>query len=334
MRSREWRLAARPKGWPEPTDFELAERDVPGPAAGQVLVRNEFFSVDPYMRGRMNDARSYAAPYQVGKVMYGGAVGRVVESAADTLPVGTLVRTNRGWREAFVCAASEPERLPEHGAPPQAYLGVLGMPGLTAWVGIFDIGETRPGETVFVSAAAGAVGSLAGQLAKLAGCRVIGSAGSAEKVDYLRELGYDAAFDYTAGDVRGQLAAAAPDGIDVYFDNVGGDHLAAALDRLRVNGRVIACGMISRYNEAGAMPDNLANIVGKRLRIQGYIISDHSHRQELFVRHVSGLLADGRIRYRESIVDGIENAPAAFLGMLRGRDAHVGKLVINVGAPA
>jgi NADPH-dependent curcumin reductase CurA len=333
MRSREWHLLRRPQGWPTRADFALVDRELPPVQAGEVVVRNLYLSVDPYMRGRMNAARSYAPPYELGQVMYGEAVGRVAESADDRLPVGAWVRTRRAWREAFVCPAGEPELIDVELAPPASYLGVLGMPGMTAWVGVHDIGEVRPGETVFVSAASGAVGSLAGQLARLVGCRVIGSAGSAEKVRYLTEdLGYDAAFDYHAGDIIGQLQAAAPEGVDVYFDNVGGEHLRAALACLNVRGRVAACGSISSYNEPQPGPDNLAVVVGKRIRIQGFIVWDHADRLPLFTRYVGGLLQTGQVRYRETVVDGIEQAVQAFLDLLRG-GTHLGKLVVRVSSP-
>ncbi len=333
MHSREWQLRRRPTGWPRDDDFALVTREVPEPDDGEVVVRNLFISVDPYMRGRMNAERSYAPPYRLGEPMYGGAVGRVVESRSDRLPTGTFVRTNRGWREAFVCRDTEPDVVDGEAAPLPAYLGVLGMPGLTAWVGVYDVGEVRPGETVFVSAASGAVGSLAGQLARVAGCRVVGSAGSAEKVRWLtEELGFHAAFDYHDGDVTGQLRAAAPEGVDVYFDNVGGDHLGAALACMNPHGRIVACGMVSSYNERQPGPDNLSQIVGKRVRLQGFIVGDHAQRAALCVRHVTRLLRDGEIRHRETVVDGIESAVQALVDVLRG-GRHLGKLVVRLGDP-
>ncbi|MDQ1704248.1 MAG: hypothetical protein QOF18_614 [Frankiaceae bacterium] len=328
---REWQLVRRPHGWPTQEDFRLVDREVREPADGEVLVRNLVMSVDPYMRGRMNDAESYAAPYQLEKAMYGGAVGRVEVSRADTVPVGAIVRHGLGWREWAVVPERQVEVVdPEaDGVAPSAYLGVLGMPGLTAWVGIYDIAEIRPGETLFVSAASGAVGSVAGQLAKLAGLRVVGSAGTPEKVQWLHGLGFDAAFDYHDGDVTDQLHKAAPEGIDCYFDNVGGDHLQAAIACMKPFGRVAACGMISAYNERVPGPDNLSFIVGKKLTVRGFIVSDHADRAATFRRHVAGLLADGRLHYAETRRVGIDAALDALLDVLHG-GKHTGKMVVDL----
>jgi NADPH-dependent curcumin reductase CurA len=328
--AREWRLVRRPSGYPVPEDVELVEVPVPAAEPGKVLVRNAYVSVDPYMRGRMNDAASYAAPYQLGKAMWGGAVGHVLASDDPRFPVGAAVRHGLGWRTHALVRPRELELVDESAAPLTAYLGVLGMPGLTAWVGLFDIAEVRPGETVWVSAASGAVGSLVGQLAKQAGCRVIGSAGGAEKAAALVDtLGFDAGLDHRAGDLVGQLRAAAPGGIDVYFENVGGDHLQAALTMLNPFGRVAACGMIANYNEPQPGPDNLFLIVGKKLTVRGFIVSDHAHRTAAFERHVAPLLRSGAIVYPETVLDGIEQTFDAFVGMLRG-GSHTGKLVIKV----
>jgi NADPH-dependent curcumin reductase CurA len=332
-RSREWHLVRRPHGWPVPEDFQLVETEVPGPGKGQALVRNLAMSVDPYMRGRMNDAPSYAAPYQLDHPMYGGAVGIVEESDVEGVPAGTTVRHGLGWREWAVVPARQLERVDPDadGVPVSAYLGVLGMPGLTAWVGVHDIAEVRPGETFFVSAASGAVGSIAGQLAKIAGLRVVGSAGNAEKVAWLREeVGFDAAFDYHAGDVTALLQEAAPEGVDAYFENVGGDHLRAALAVMNPFGRIAACGMISAYNESRPGPDNMFLVVGKKLTMRGFIVSDHAHREPVFRRNVSGLLRDGRLIFRETRREGIENALDALLDVLRGGQ-HVGKMVVDLG---
>jgi NADPH-dependent curcumin reductase CurA len=330
--AREVRLAARPNGMPVPTDFALAEVEVPQPAEGQVLVRNLFLSVDPYMRGRMNDVKSYVPPFELGKVMDGGAVGEVVASTVDSHSPGDLVLHGLGWREYAVGPAKGFKVLPRGDFSPSYYLGVLGMPGLTAYAGLFDVAGFREGETVFVSGAAGAVGSLVGQLAKARGGRVIGSAGSPEKVAWLTdELGFDAAFDYKAGPVPKQLRAAAPDGIEVYFDNVGGEHLEAAIGSLKVHGRAAICGMISMYNstEPVPAPRNLAQVVGKRLRLQGFLVSDHGHLQEQFVQEVAPMLADGRLKAQETVVDGIEHMTDAFLGLLTG--SNTGKMVVRVG---
>jgi NADPH-dependent curcumin reductase CurA len=329
--SKEIRLAARPVGEPEPSNFELAEVEVPGAGEGELLVRNRFMSVDPYMRGRMSAAKSYAAPYEVGAVMHGGAVGEVVESRAEGFAPGDTVLHQLGWRELALVKAKHARKVDASGVPASAFLGVLGMPGLTAYVGLLDIAALRDGDVVFVSGAAGAVGSLAGQLAKLRGHTVIGSAGSPEKVAHLKdELGFDAAFDYHDG-VKAQLKAAAPDGIDVYFDNVGGDHLEAAIAVFNTYGRAALCGAISTYNATTPPPgpNNMFQIVGKRLTLRGYIITDHGDRHPDFVREVGPLVASGQVKYRETVVDGgVEAAPQAFIDLLRG--ANTGKMVVRL----
>ena len=329
--SREWHLVKRPHGWPTQDDVELVTVEVGDPKPGEALVRNLVMSVDPYMRGRMNDARSYAAPYGLNQPMYGGAVGRVEKSAVDGIEPGAIVRHGLGWREWALVPQRQLEVVDPAGdrVPPSAYLGVLGMPGLTAWVGLYDIAEVRPGETLFVSAAAGAVGSVVGQLAKLSGLRVMGSAGTSEKVKWLLETGFDAAFDYHDGDVTELLAKAAPEGIDCYFDNVGGDHLRAALNSINPFGRIAECGMISAYNEAVPGPDNLFFIVGKKLTVRGFIVSDHAHREPAFRRHVAPLLASGKLQFPETHRQGIETAYDAFLDVLRG-GTHTGKMVIDL----
>jgi hypothetical protein len=330
---REVRLAARPAGAPRESDFSLAEVEVPDPADGEVLVRNLVMSVDPYMRGRMNDAQSYVPPFQLGEPLDGGAVGEVVASTVADLAPGDLVLHGLGWRDFAVGPAKGFRKVDAAQASPSAYLGVLGMPGLTAYAGLFDVAGMKEGETVFVSGAAGAVGSLVGQLAKLRGGRVIGSAGSPEKVAWLTgELGFDAAFDYHDGPVREQLRAAAPDGIDVYFDNVGGEHLEAAISAFRVHGRAAICGMISQYNatEPAPGPRNLGMLIGKRLTLRGFLVRDHSHLMPEFLREVAPAVADGRIKVRETVVDGLENAPRAFIGLLRGE--NTGKMVVRVSS--
>ena len=323
--SREVVLAARPQGMPQESDFEL--RDVPdaSPGDGEASVRNVFVSVDPYMRGRMTGVRSYVEPFAVGDAIEGGAVGRVVESSYEGLAPGDWVASMLGWREQGVAAGAQLRKLDESVAPPSTALGVLGMPGLTAWVGLVDIGGVQEGETIYVSGAAGAVGSTAAQIAKLKGLRVIGSAGSDEKVEWLRSLGVEA-FNYRETRTKDALA----DGIDVYFDNVGGEQLEAALGALRPFGRVIACGAISRYNDERPQPGprNLGFVVTKRLRLQGFIVRDHSDRFGEFAREVGPWLRDGKIAYRETIVDGIENIPAAFAGLFRGD--NVGKMLVRV----
>jgi NADPH-dependent curcumin reductase CurA len=331
LRSREIRLVARPRGVPRPSDFELVEVEIPDPAEGEVVVRNAFVSVDPYMRGRMNDAKSYVPPFALGEPLRGGAVGQVVASRDDRWPDGTWVQHDLGWREAGVLDGRGMRVVDPAHAPVSTSLGVLGMTGLTAYVGIVDIGAVVEGDTVFVSGAAGAVGSVAAQLARARGARVIGSAGTREKVAWLDDLGLAASFDYHETTTRDALRELAPDGIDVYFDNVGGETLEAAIGAMRLHGRVVACGSISHYNATEALPGprNLFMVVTKRLRMEGFIVSDHADRFPAFLADVAPGVADGTIRYRETIVDGIERAPEAFIGMLEG--ANVGKMLVRVG---
>ncbi|WP_189240812.1 NADP-dependent oxidoreductase [Planomonospora parontospora] len=332
MLSRQINLASRPSGWPTPDDFDLVEVDLPAPQEGQVLVRNRFMSVDPYMRGRMNDVESYVPPFRLGEPLEGGAIGEVVESRAPGLEAGDLVLHGFGWREQVVTDATRVRKVdPIEGVSPSAYLGVLGMPALTAYVGLLDIASFKEGDAVFVSGAAGAVGALVGQIARLKGAsRVVGSAGSDAKVARLRELGFDAAFNYRNGPVAERLREAAPDGIDVYFDNVGADHLEAAIERLNNGGRIAMCGSIAAYNatEPPCAPRNLFLAVGKRLTMRGFIVSDHSSRMRDMVAEVGGWLREGRITADETVVDGLENAPAAFIGLLRGE--NTGKMIVRL----
>jgi NADPH-dependent curcumin reductase CurA len=333
--SREIHLASRPVGEPTAENFTLVERPVVPPGNKEVLVRNRFLSVDPYMRGRMNDVKSYAPPFQVGEVMDGGAVGEVIASNSPDLAVGDWVLHNLGWREYAVLSSRSVRKVdPTVVSSPSAYLGILGMVGLTAYVGLLDIAGFQPGDTVFVSGAAGAVGSLVGQFARLRGAaRVIGSAGSDDKVTHLTDkLGFDAAFNYKSGRVVDSLRDAAPDGLDVYFDNVGGDHLEAALSVLNLYGRVAVCGMISQYNatEPPAGPRNLALVVTKRLTMRGFLVSDHSDRMGAFLAEVADWVRDGKVTMPETVIDGIENAPTAFLGLLSGR--NIGKMLVRLPA--
>jgi NADPH-dependent curcumin reductase CurA len=328
---REIRLVARPQGFVGEDLFEVAETPIPDPAEGQVLIRNAYFSVDPYMRPRMNDVRSYVAPFTLGEAMTGGAVGQIAASRNSRYAEGEWVLHQLGWREWALSDGAALRRLDPSAAPVSTALGVLGMPGFTAWYGLFVLGEPKEGETVFVSGAAGAVGSAAGQMARIAGCRVVGSAGSPEKLAWLRELGFDHVFDYREQHPHAALAVLAPEGIDVYFDNVGGEHLEAAIGALRVYGRIVACGSISRYNDAAPSPGprNMFMVVTKRLRMQGYIISDHFDRFGEFAGQAAEWVRDGRLRYRETIVEGIENAPRAFLGLFHGE--NIGKMLVKVG---
>jgi NADPH-dependent curcumin reductase CurA len=328
----EVRLAARPEGLPTAGNFSVVQAELPAIRPGQVLVRNLVMSVDPYMRGRMNDTRSYVPPFAVGKALDGGAVGEVVVSKSPRLTVGDLVLHGLGWREYAVVGAAGAVKIDPAVAPPGAYLGVLGMPGRAAYAGLLKAAEFRPGDIVFVSAAAGAVGSLVGQIARLCGAeRVIGSAGSAEKVAYLTgELGFDAAFDYKAGPVLEQLAKAAPAGIDVYFDNVGGDHLDAALALARIGARIALCGSMSQVNaeDGPSGPRNLIQAIAKGITLRGFLVSGHAGLQGEFTARMGSWLADGRISYRETVVTGLENAPAAFVDMLRG--ANIGKMLVRI----
>jgi hypothetical protein len=325
-------LASRPSGWPTQDNFALTETDRPELVDGQVRVRNLFMSVDPYMRGRMNDTKSYVPPFQLGEPLQGGAIGSVVESLSPDLAEGDLVLHMLGWRDEAVLPARHAQKIAAiEGLSPSAYLGVLGMPALTAYVGLLDIAALKPGDVVFVSGAAGAVGSMAGQIAKLKGAaRVIGSAGSEEKVRWLREIGFDAAFNYKAAPVFGQLREAAPGGIDVYFDNVGGDHLEASLAVLNTYGRVAMCGAIAHYNatELPAGPHNLGLVIGKRLTLRGFIVSDHQDRTAAMIADVSGWLRDGKLVHTETVVDGLDQAPTAFINLLRGH--NTGKMIVRL----
>jgi hypothetical protein len=329
----EWQLAARPHGEPAPEDFRLAETEHPDPQDGQVVVRMLVMSVDPYMRGRMRAGKSYAAAWEVGETMKGGAVGRVVDSRSPDVPEGALVLADAGWRDVAVLDASQVRVLPDMpGIPPSYHLGVLGMPGLTAWAGLFRVAAFQPGEDVFVSGAAGAVGSLVGQFARLRGAgRVVGSAGSPEKVAWLGELGFSAAFDYHDGPVAELLGAAAPEGIDVFFDNVGGEHLEAAIGALRLHGRAAICGSISGYNAVTPPPGprNMALLVANRLTLRGFLVGDHTDLRPQFLETVPGWIASGDLVVRETVREGLENAVPAFLDLLRG--GNTGKMLVQLG---
>ncbi|WP_116211519.1 NADP-dependent oxidoreductase [Streptomyces olivoreticuli] len=331
---REWHLVARPHGWPKPEDFALRETEIAEPGEGQILVRNIHLSVDPYMRGRMNDVKSYLPPYGLDRPMDGGAVGEVIASGSDAFAPGDHVLHGLGWREYAVVDAKQAVKVDPQVAPLSTYLGVLGMPGLTAYAGLIEVASFKEGDAVFVSGAAGAVGSEVGQIARLKGAsRVIGSAGTDEKVKLLtEEYGFDAAFNYKNGPVAEQLRAAAPDGIDVYFDNVGGEHLEAAIDSLKLHGRITVCGMIAQYNatEPTPAPRNLTSVIGKRLRMQGMLVADHRDLQPQFVQEVGAWIRSGELKYRETVVHGIEHNVDAFLGMLRGE--NTGKMIVTLDA--
>jgi NADPH-dependent curcumin reductase CurA len=337
--SREWHLTRRPHGVPVDEDFALVDVELSIPGAGEILVRNTFLSVDPYMRGRMNDAKSYVPPFQLDRPMDGDAVGVVeqvgegtVDSNGSVIAIGDTVTHSLGWRTRSLVHGKAARVLNTSLAPAQAYLGVLGMPGLTAYVGLLRIGELAEGDRVFVSAAAGAVGSLVGQLARLKGASlVVGSAGGPDKTAWLlEEAGFSAAIDYKATPIRTGLAQAAPEGIDVYFDNVGGDHLEAAISALRPRGRAAICGMISVYNatEPAPGPRNMPMIIGKRLTLRGFIVFDHADLRPQFETEVGQWLSEGKIVWRETVVEGIDNAVNGFRDLLAG--ANIGKMLIRL----
>ncbi len=331
IHSREIRLHSRPDGLPTAGNFELAEVLVRPPGPGEMLVRNLYMSVDPYMRGRMVDRRSYAPPFQLGEPLSGGAVGRVVQSHSGRFPVGTYVLSGLGWREHFVSGGEGLSAIDPALAPIQAYLGVMGMPGMTAYVGLTEIAHAKEGETVFVSAAAGAVGAAACQIAANLGCRVVGSAGSDEKVDWLLNVaGVNAAFNYKKTPVAAGLARTCKEGIDVYFENVGGDHLEAALSRMNVFGRVAVCGMISQYNATAATPGpyNIGLLVTKRITMRGFLVGDHGNVRDRFRADMARWIAEGKMKWAETVVDGIEQAPAAFVGLFSGD--NLGKMLVRL----
>ena len=328
--TREIHLAARPVGWPGHDDFRTVEVELPDPGPGQVLVRNTFLSVDPYMRGRMDDRKSYVPPFRLDAPMDGGAVGEVVASGDEAVPVGATVLHQAGWREHALLDAARVRMVDVSRVPASAYLGVLGMPEMTAYVGLTRIAPVKEGETVFVSGAAGAVGSAAGQMARLLGAaKVVGSAGSPDKVAWVTdELGFDAAFDYHDGPVAQQLAEHAP--IDVYFDNVGGEHLEAAISAMADFGRVAACGAIATYNDTDPSPGprNMFLVVTKRISIRGFIVLDHGDVAGEFYRKAGAWLADGKLAHRETVVDGLDSAVDAFLDLHRG--VNTGKMLIRL----
>jgi len=337
--SNEWHLTRRPRGVPVDQDFALVKVELPPPVTGEILVRNSFLSVDPYMRGRMNDAKSYVPPFVLGQPMDGGAVGVVeqvgtgaLDSDGTPIAIGDTVTHALGWRTHSLVSAKTARVLDTSLAPAQAYLGVLGMPGLTAYAGLLRIGELAEGDRVFVSAAAGAVGSLVGQIARLKGASfVVGSAGGPEKTSWLLDkAGFNAVVDYKATPISQGLPVAAPEGVDVYFDNVGGDHLEAAISALRPRGRVAVCGMISGYNATSPAPGprNMAMIIGKRLTLRGFIVFDHADLRPQFEAEVGQWLAEGKLVWRETLVDGIDNAVNGFRDLLAG--ANTGKMLIRL----
>ena len=324
-------LASRPQGAPSADNFRLESADLPPLGDGEVLVRNVVMSVDPYMRGRMNDVKSYAAPFEIDASLDGGAVGEVIASRSDDVAVGQHVLHGLGWREHAVLPAKSVRVVDTDAAPASTYLGVLGLTGLTAYVGLTAVAGMREGDTVFVSGAAGAVGQAAGQIAKALGAgRVVGSAGSADKVARVVELGYDAGFSYRDGPVAEGLASVAPDGIDVYFDNVGGEHLEAAIGALSTFGRVAMCGAISQYNstEPPAAPRNLALAIGKGLTLRGFVVGQYPELVAEYHSRAPQWLAEGRLRSDETFRDGLDAAPQAFMDLLDG--ANMGKMLVRL----
>jgi NADPH-dependent curcumin reductase CurA len=335
MKSCEIRLKRLPQGLPIAADFEIAEVELAPLGRGEILVRNLWLTVDPYMRGRMTGKDSYIPAFRIGQALEGGAIGRV--EAAQGHPrfqVGDLVRSGLGWREAFRSDGKGLEKIDPKQGSAQAFLGALGMPGLTAYAGLLTHGRPKPGETVFVSGAAGAVGGIVCQIAKIKGCRVVASAGSPAKIEWLRRTAkVDVAIDYRATpDLDAAFAAACPEGIDIYFDNVGGSHLEAALGRMRQNGRIVMCGAISRYNDAHPMPgpNNLSLTVTRRLTLQGFIVTDHWNQMPQFLAEMAGWIAEGRMQWQETVVDGLDAMPEALIGLFRGD--NLGKMLVRLPA--
>jgi NADPH-dependent curcumin reductase CurA len=331
LMNRQVLLRARPSGMPKPSDFELVESPVPSPGEGEFLCRTIYLSLDPYMRGRISGAPSYAASVEPGQVIVGGTVSEVIESRHPGLATGDLVLGYDGWQAYAVSRGVGVRKLDPEQAPISTALGVLGMPGMTAYVGLVDIGQPRPGETVVVSAAAGAVGSAVGQIAKLKGCRAVGIAGSRDKCDYVvRELGLDACVNYKTDDLLPALRKACPAGIDVYFENVGGDVQRAVLQLINMNARIPLCGLIAEYNAAEPPSGpSWRTLLINRATVRGFIVSDHASRMGDFLADCSRWVREGKLKYREDVVVGLEKAPEAFIGLLQGK--NFGKLLVRVG---
>ncbi len=330
--NRQWLLAARPVGFPKESDFELREANLPNPEHGEVLIRLEYLSIDPYMRGRMNEGKSYTPGVQIGEVMTGEGVGVVVESRSPAYSAGDHVVTRTGWQEYATAHESAVRKVDPDVAPVSTSLGVLGMPGLTAYHGTLDVIDPRPGDTFVVSAASGAVGGIVGQIAKMAGCRVIGTAGSAEKINYVvDELGFDAGINYKTEDVGARLAELCPAGIDGYFDNVGGETTDAVLDNLATGARIAICGQIANYNdvEQAMGPRNLRSLLVAQAKMQGFLVFQFVQKHPEALARLSQWVSEGSLKYKEDIVDGIENMPKAFIGMMHG--ANFGKLLVKAG---
>ncbi|GMU49091.1 MAG: NADP-dependent oxidoreductase [Candidatus Desulfobacillus denitrificans] len=322
-------LASRPSGWPEPANFRLVEAPLPALGDGQLLVRNHWLSLDPYMRGRMNDAQSYAAPQKLGDVMIGGTAGEVVASKNPKFAVGDKVVGMLGWQLYGVSDGSMLMKVDDRHIPLSAYLGTVGMPGVTAWYGLMDICQPKAGETVVVTAASGAVGSVVGQLAKMKGCRAVGIAGGAEKCRYVvDELGFDACIDYKAGNLWKDIKAATPDGIDCLFENVGGEIFDTLLGRMNAFSRIALCGLIAQYNSEPYPMKNIGSVLINRIRMRGFIVSEHMERWPTALAELGQGVASGKIKYRETVAQGLENAPQAFIGLLKG--ANLGKQLVKL----
>lgn len=325
-----WTLASRPNGMPTQGNFALVDIDSAALQDGEVRIANRWLTVDPYMRGRMNDVKSYTPPFAIGEPMQGGAIGEIVESRSDQFKVGDMVQHFAGWRDEAVLPANQVQPLPQLDVDPQAYLGQFGMPGMTAYFGLLEVAKMKEGDTVFVSAAAGAVGSTVVQIAKAKGCHVIGSAGGADKCAWVQSLGADAMIDYKDGTpVAKALGNVARNGIDVYFDNVGGEHLDAALAHANDRARFAICGMIDIYNSGAATELRyIARIIGARIRIQGFIVSDYADKAADFYRDMGGWLKDGKLQRQETVVEGLERTPEAFLGLFTGDNR--GKMLVKL----
>lgn len=331
MNIQEIHLASRPEGTPTTENFSLVNTELPSLEEGEVLVKNLWMSVDPYMRGRMIDRKSYVAPFEIGKALDGGAIGEVIESQNPHFPVGTKVSNMLGWRSHFISDGNGLTPIPSTPLPLQSFLGIMGMPGMTAWTGLFRIAELKPTDTVFISAASGAVGSVACQIAKMHGCRIVGSVGSDEKVQLLKEMGVDAVINYkTTDNLTQALADAAPQGIDVYFENVGGEHLEAALNNMNDYGRIAVCGLISQYNatEPQPGPSNMAMVIIKKLKMQGFIVFDHWSHYSEFAQQMGQWITEGKIKWEETVYDGLDKAPEAFIGLFEGKNK--GKMLVKL----
>ncbi len=330
MMNKQILLAARPQGAVEEKHFRLVETDIPHAADGEFVVRNHFLSLDPYMRGRMDDAKSYAASAAVGEVMVGTAVGEIIESKHPKFKAGEFVETRTGWQQYGKSNGGGVRKIDPDFVPLSAYLGAVGMPGVTAWIGLNEHGKPNAGETVVVSAASGAVGGSVGQLAKLKGCRAVGIAGGRAKCDYVvNELGFDACVDYKAGNLDADLKGACPSGVDVYFDNVGGPVLNAVLEHMNAFSRIVLCGQISGYDDPGALAvKNFRAFLVNRINLRGFICSDHLELWKSALAELGQLVHDGKIKYRQSIAEGIENAPQAFIGLLKGK--NFGKQLVKL----